>query len=196
MVFLGWGPAVAHLWYLMAIIQSMIVIAIFSKLNITKYLGVFFLFFAFHFFLKDSLYNANFLFKGIPCISLGMFVSKYRERIISFRYYQYILIISLFLICFAKFEINLNLLRGTLLFISSFLIIFSSFVLCLQYSNFGKGSIIEKIGDKYSSNTYYLHNIFCLCFSRNYIASYQYNTWGLVYVTMATLILSIIVVKV
>lgn len=190
----GWGPSSSHLWYIMSLIQSMIVIAFFSKFKLSKYLFFFTLCFAINFYVKDSLFNANFIFKGLPCISLGMLISKYRDYFIKFKNYNVVLISSILLLYFTHFLIPVNILQRTLMLIFTNSILVSSFILCLQNAQFGKGSFIERIGERYSGNIYYLHYIPIFILSQ-YITSYHYNNWGLLYVTLVSLLLAISVVE-
>lgn len=166
----------AHLWYLTAYIQVLLVVFAVLVLKMENPLrtiiplgmlaGLLFGTYSFllpHYHPLYFLLSRNFLTIGIPFFGLGYLIRKYEPLIMQkkFRILGHPAACLLFLILSvaearALVLVSRGPLMGDILFFTIPLTV-SLFLFCLQRPNLGRGSFVETIGKKYTTDIYIFH---------------------------------------
>ena len=159
-----------HTWYLMAMIQGLIVLALVFRLDIQRYIWVLtplcifgLLGSQYSFLLTDEradyyYYVYTSISYSIPFMSMGYLIAKHESKLQEFRHWGilYALGVALAygeraLLFHAGYDYAAGALFGS--FVTAVLI----FIWALQHKSFGAGTWAETIGAKYSGNIYYFH---------------------------------------
>lgn len=177
-----------HLWYLNALIESLIVILFFIYIKKLRYLWMCIPFFLIVGLLTGSyarlgplpnhyLFSRNFITMGIPCIGIGWLIKQNLKFLMTFLHYP--LLITTFVGFIACLEIFIfeyynfySEYKGDY-FLMTIPLSTLLFLLCIKNPNWGKNNFFEIIGKKYSTFIYVFH-IFILWiiwkFMDNFIA--------------------------
>jgi len=159
-----------HTWYLMAMIQGLLVLALVFRLGIQRYIWILTLLCIFallgsqySFLLTDEradyyYYVYTSISYSIPFMSMGYLIAKHESKLQEFRHWGilYALGVALAygeraLLFHAGYDYAAGALFGS--FVTAVLI----FIWALQHKSFGAGTWAETIGAKYSGNIYYFH---------------------------------------
>jgi len=197
------GPQIGsstHLWYLIAYIETLIVVFLCTKSNTIKMLWWFipiglianlllgkysFLLPPFDFSsvgIPNYIMARNIFTIGIPAFAIGLLlrknITKINEKLDNKKIW--ITVISFLILATLEFVIlHIQFGRKYMADISLFTIplAISLILLCLKYPNFGEQSYIKTIGHKYSSDIYIYH-MFGGNFLVGYIAAIIYKITG------------------
>ena len=159
-----------HTWYLMAMIQGLLLLALVFRLGIQRYICVLtplcifgLLGSQYSFLLTDEradyyYYVYTSVSYSIPFMSMGYLIAKHESRLQEFHHWGalYALGIALAygeraLLLHSGHDYAAGALFGS--FVTAVLI----FIWALQHKSFGAGTWAETIGAKYSGNIYYFH---------------------------------------
>lgn len=176
-LFLGMPPAGGHLWYLMALAQGSIVISILYRLGLGRLFPYLIILWFLGFSVEDyrpivfgsepSILSANFIIKALPCLAAGMWVAYRKSSLLRCRYWGVVLVGAIILLYLDLFFGKSVLPPYVILkpFITT-LIIFSAFVVCLQFPSWGRGSRVAYLGQALSGNIYYWHGLPIILFTQ------------------------------
>jgi len=159
-----------HTWYLMAMIQGLLVLALVFRLGFQRYIWLLMPLCVFgllgsqySFLLTDEradyyYYVYTSISYSIPFMSMGYLIAKHESKLQEFRHWGilYALGVALAygeraLLFHAGYDYAAGALFGS--FVTAALI----FIWALQHKSFGAGTWAETIGAKYSGNIYYFH---------------------------------------
>lgn len=207
---LFWGTTIEGiLWYLLSLVYTLGFYVLIFRLNLGKFLGIiaFIMGLAgllcgrYSFLLgapETILVDFNALFVAIPYVTLGYYIRKHEEWLISFRWELPLLV----LICLSFIEVFA--LRGTGPYWGRFALTLplALGIICfaIQHKDFGTQSAIARCGEKYSGLIYYFHyiGIYIFRFITDRILNIDifYSDMGFIYVFLFTLGLAFFVDKV
>lgn len=200
-----------HLWYLNALIESLIILILcfrfgikFSCWFILSFLIVGLLFGSYSFIFSAIPYSLilsrNFLTMGLPCIIIGWFIRKYFKQIqnkIKIPWFWILIITFLGIFeAWCIFADNENY-AGDYLITTIPLAALLLFVLLLR-PKLGHGTLLASIGKKYSTFIYVFHIIFLSWFeiTANKF-NFSFNQWLVPFIVLfLTLIFSILLKKI
>lgn len=156
-----------HLWYFYALAYDLLIIYFLVRKKKTHYLYyaiplMLLVFFLLRYLRYPNCYYRNWLFEGLPCISIGMFIREYEEKIKSLFTDTQLIVFALFSLILCSFELLLhNLIWGGQIVSEMYVfsIPVSVCLLCLAVKNpsIGENTNIIKIGSVYSPYIYILH---------------------------------------
>ena len=159
-----------HTWYLMAMIQGLLVLALVFRLGIQRYIWILTLLCIFgllgsqySFLLTDEradyyYYVYTSISYSIPFMSMGYLIAKYESKLQEFRHWGILYALSVALAYGERallFHAGYDYAAGALF--GSFVTAVLIFIWALQHKSFGAGTWAETIGAKYSGNIYYFH---------------------------------------
>lgn len=103
----------SHLWYFYALIYDLLIIYYLAKKKKTHYLYYAIPLLLFGFFLLQYLhypncYYRNWLFEGLPCISIGMFIREYESKIKKFFTHTQLVVCFVFSLILSLSELLLH----------------------------------------------------------------------------------------
>lgn len=195
-----------HLWYLVSLFWGLLAFRFY--LWIFKGKGIhwliipafFGLFIGRYRFLLDgstaSIFVLNFISYALPCLAIGYLARKWETVLKKYRAIDFAVVIS---ICAYMETVFVHFLSNGLPPMGPLLLTyptaFAWFWVALQYKDFGKDSFIETVGREHSARIYYWHPLFVWAFTvldKNNI-SFGFQSFGAIYVFLATLILSILI---
>ncbi|WP_161493814.1 acyltransferase [Virgibacillus necropolis] len=160
-IYYGSNAPQQHLWFLLALIWSIIIVFIFVKLRLLKILFVISIFLhiygllgqSYSMFYEVSYNTRDALFFGLFYIALGAIFAKFNEpikvfanRILNIEYILFLVVLS-FLQVMESF-VTMKMLNGNgqNYFIATIPLIIVLFLAFIKHPNVGKGSFISKIG--------------------------------------------------
>lgn len=200
-----------HLWYLVAMLQALIVLALVFKsrqvwlIYLFPALSVFGLLGSQYGFLissehKDYVYNVyNVVCYGLPCMSAGYLVRKFEDRLLAMGDWLYALVIIIGLLYLERWVLEMTghtYASGA--YLGSYLFAGVIFVVALQHKSLGQGSLMEHIGMCYSGNIYYFHIALSTLLVRILVPIYGltfYKLFGAVLVFLLSWAVAWLVVK-
>ena len=156
-----------HLWYLTSLLFSLITFSIFLKcfkgrLIPMLFLGVlgWILLEHYRYFIdgkEQSVYVFNFISRALPFLAMGYWVRANETTLLKHSWLNIYLL--LFVLSSLEYLLVLTLSGGHTHggLIEVFPLRLAFFMLLLSYKDFGKGTCLETIGEKYSGNIYYFH---------------------------------------
>lgn len=177
---LGQTPAGGHLWYLMSLVQGALFIGLMHRFGIGRFFPWLILLWFLGFLFEDyrpiffgsepSMMACNFVIKSLPCLAVGMWISKERNVLLRFKYWGILLPISVVLLYVNMIYLKPHVLPSYIVF-DPFLItavILTGFLTCLSFPNMGQGTKIEYIGRALSGNIYYWHGLCIMLFTHTH----------------------------
>ena len=159
-----------HTWYLMAMIQGLLVLALVFRLGIQRYIWILtplcifgLLGSQYSFLLTDEradyyYYVYTSISYSIPFMSMGYLIAKYESKLQEFHHWGILYALSVALAYGERallFHAGYDYAAGALF--GSFVTAVLIFIWALQHKSFGAGTWAETIGAKYSGNIYYFH---------------------------------------
>ena len=205
------GAFSKHLWYLAAMVESLLVMAVifrwgrlwmiwgFTPLFVFGLLGS-----QYGFLLTQEkleyVYNVHTAISyGLPCMAGGYLIAKYEERLLRCRHWLYILMAGI-VVAYVEFflfqEAGYTYASGA--YFGSYLTATLFVLTGLQYKNFGKGSLAAKIGERYSGNIYYFHIAVATVITRVLFPlglSDFYHLWGALLVFLGSWAVAWVIVR-
>ena len=160
--YIGNTTSGGHLWYLTALIWSILTVYLFFKFDKVKLLLVASLLFNAIGILSASVPEHDALFFGLFYTCLGFFIFENQDRLVEIvkpKLYGALIIFFSLLQIFEK-----KYLFSGQYFFSTIPSVFLLFLMALKYSDFGKNTIISKIGSQ-SVGIYLIHVFFLNAFS-------------------------------
>ena len=102
-----------HLWYFYALAYDLLIIYFLVRKKKTHYLYyaiplMLLVFFLLRYLRYPNCYYRNWLFEGLPCISIGMFIREYEEKIKSLFTDTQLIVFALFSLILCSFELLLH----------------------------------------------------------------------------------------
>ena len=204
------GAFSIHLWYLVAMIQALLVMALILRFGRSWMFWCLLPLFVFGllgglygFLLTDAkteyVYNVyTSICYGLPCMAGGYLIGKYEAKLMRVRW-LYLLLAGIALVFVER-----ALLEGagytyaSGAYFGSYLTA-TLFVLAgLQYKDFGKGSLVAKIGERYSGNIYYFHIAVATVITRVLFPlglSDFYHLWGSLLVFLGSWAVAWVIVR-
>lgn len=177
-----------HLWYLTALLETLILFRVIYKLGKEDYIPFLSLLWGLKVFMEDygllvapgSLMALNAAFYAIPCVAFGYTIGKYRRRFLELPALKSLLLLSFALVYVVHYLLPDGETWQVLLmpFVRTGLIVFS-FLCALKYSDIGGGTRLEYIGRSLSGNIYYWHGVW-IVFTVAVLPSEIYDVWGAV----------------
>lgn len=156
-----------HLWYFYALAYDLLIIYFLTRKKKTHYLYyaiplLLLAFFLLRYLRYPNCYYRNWLFEGLPCISIGMLIREYEEKIKSLFTDTQLIVFTLFslMLCSFEFLSHKFIWGGEIVSeIYIFSIPMSVCLICLAVKNpsIGENTIAVKIGSVYSPSIYILH---------------------------------------
>ncbi|MDY5858868.1 MAG: acyltransferase [Porphyromonas sp.] len=206
---LGQHYTYAHLWYLMAGLEALVLFWVMNKLGLTRFIPWLMALWLLKFVFEDyrpllfgepaSMLAANAVFYAIPCIAAGWFVRKHQELLLRCPYLGLSLVLSIaiaFVVRFglsdaiepqATWQILLTPIARTFMIISIFLF-------ALRHSSYGAGGRMEYLGRELSGNIYYWHGCFItLCAA--VLPAHIYDNFGALFVAVLSILFAQVVVS-
>lgn len=159
-----------HTWYLMAMIQGLLVLALVFRLGTQRYIWILtplcifgLLGSQYSFLLTDEradyyYYVYTSISYSIPFMSMGYLIAKHESRLQEFRHWGILYALGVALAYGERallFQAGYDYAAGALF--GSFVTAVLIFIWALQHKSFGAGTWAETIGAKYSGNIYYFH---------------------------------------
>ena len=159
-----------HTWYLMAMIQGLLVLALVFRLGIQHYIWILtplcifgLLGSQYSFLLTDEradyyYYVYTSINYSIPFMSMGYLIAKHESRLQKFHHWGALYALGVALVYGERallFHAGYDYAAGALF--GSFVTAVLIFIWALQHKSFGAGTWAETIGAKYSGNIYYFH---------------------------------------
>ena len=196
-----------HLWYLVAMLQGMVVLGLFFYGRKGKYLWcllplhVLALVGGRYSFLITTAEQPEYLYYiynsicyALPFMSAGYLIAKYTQRVVAFRHWG--LLLSIFCTLGIGERLTLNWLgfgyaNGP--FLASGIIALCAIGWGITHRTIGEGIILEYIGERYSGNIYYFHIALATIIEKIFIfigISSLYSLFGSGIVFMASLIVA------
>lgn len=222
-ILLGQGFPSGHLWYLTALVETLILFYIVARLGYGRYIGYFASFWLLRFVFADyrmlifgspdSFLSANALFIGIPCVATGWAVRKHQAKLLAKDCWLALALATVGLSLVLK-GLSLYSMRNLSSLLWSFtpptiemfdtattillpvfrlVMVVSIFLFALQHSDWGKGGKLEYIGKNLSGNIYYWH---ALAITLVFLSvSYQvFDNFGALLATIISTIFAYLVV--
>ena len=201
-----------HTWYLMAMLQSLLLLGVIFRLRGERYIALLTPLWIFGllgsqyaFLLTDEgtgdCYNVyTSISYSIPFMSIGYLIAKYEGKLQRYQHWGRLFACSV-VIAYAE-RILLHQtghIYATGALFGSYLTAVLIFIWALQHKSFGAGSWMETIGAKYSGNIYYFHIAVATLIERLLSAlglSEVYALLGSVFVFIGSLIVALIIVRV
>lgn len=198
-------PTSGHLWYLYALIYTIIINIVADKFNLTKLLFIAAVFLLLlHCVLNFTCYCIfirNWLFMGIPFVMLGRYLSIMREEVRSWYFdMKTMIVVAISCLVLLCFEIRLyeyvfaGKLRELYFFIVPLVLI--TVIYAIRNPQLGSNTFLAHIGQKYSTHIYIYHvalGILLLELNKNDCVFYQYTMTIVIYIV--TLLISYIYQK-
>lgn len=197
-LFLGQHYTYAHLWYLTALLEALILLWGLNKLGLKRHIPLLCFFWLAKFALEDysiytlgkpsSMFAANALFYAIPCVAIGWTIRKYQASLMKLPYLELALGLSVIFIFAVRFALPQGeVLQVILTPFARTALMITTFLCAIRHSNRGSGSTLEYIGHKLSGNIYYWHGAFITLFVA-LLPSQVYDNWGAVCVAITSLV--------
>ena len=201
-----------HTWYLMAMLQSLLLLGVIFRLRGERYIALLTPLWIFGllgsqyaFLLTDEgtgdCYNVyTSISYAIPFMSIGYLIAKYEGKLQRYQHWGRLFACSV-VIAYAE-RILLHQtghIYATGALFGSYLTAVLIFIWALQHKSFGAGSWIETIGAKYSGNIYYFHIAVATLIEHLLSAlglGEVYALLGSVFVFIGSLIVASIIVRV
>lgn len=172
-LFIG-GNIAPPLWYLNAYVETLITLYIIVRITkLGKYLPLIFIIcylgalilgryaYLFHLIVPKGWIYTNFLFLGIPFVSIGMFIKRYESFFKNSALFLFIIAISAFILEMYLYRHIASYGGDGYIAFTSCPLIIAILALCLQYKNsFSASNLLAIIGKKYSLQIYILHFLF------------------------------------
>ena len=201
-----------HTWYLMAMLQGLLLLAVIFRLRGERYIWLLtplcifgLLGSQYAFLLTDErtryyydVYTS--ISYSIPFMSIGYLIAKYEGKLQRYQHWGGLFACSV-VVAYAErillHQTGHDYATGALF--GSYLTAVLIFIWALQHKNFGAGSWMETIGAKYSGNIYYFHIAVATLIVRLLSAlglGEVYAQLGSIFVFIGSLIVSSIIVRV
>lgn len=206
-IFMGHHRPAEHLWYLTALLETLLVLYVFTRLGWKKYIPLLAFCILFKLFFHDyklliwgiepSGMSANALFYGIPFVSLGFIVHKYQSKLLQLpiRELTIISVVCFYLSNFFTLENDdFVLFQHIVLPLWRLVVTFSLFLFALSHSNYGKGTTLEYIGKKLSGNIYYWH-LQIIYWIQASVSTNMFENWATPMVILLSTALAYLVVE-
>lgn len=173
-----------HLWYLYAVIYSLVILRLCDKYHQTKTLYYFtpimwLTSVIYDYDVQHILIIRNFMFYGIPCVTCGRIMREIQVRV---RYRNHfftnrtILMMALFslALCYAEYLMRLHGATGGIreIYICTLPLALTILWAALQNPTFGKGTIFALIGQRYSAYIYIFHELI-IDITRTFLQNYN-----------------------
>ena len=200
-----------HTWYLMAMIQGLLVLALVFRLGIQRYIWVLtplcifgLLGSQYSFLLTDEradyyYYVYTSISYSIPFMSMGYLIAKHESKLQEFHHWGILYALGVAfaygeraLLFHAGYDYAAGALFGS--FVTAILI----FIWALQHKSFGAGTWAETIGAKYSGNIYYFHIAVATVITRVLFPlglSDFYHLWGSLLVFLGSWAVAWVIVR-
>ena len=203
-----------HLWYLVAMVEALAILALLFRFGRSWMLWLLIPLFLlaligsqYSFLYTDErspyvlgIYAVHNVFShGLPCMAGGYLIAKHEPVLMRFRYWGYALIAGIGLLYGER-----ALLEGAGydyamgVYFGSFLCAVLFFLTALQYKPLGQGSVMSKIGERYSGNIYYFHIIVATVLAQGFSLlglREVYRSFGSVFVFFASWALAWVIVR-
>lgn len=156
------SPFSEHLWFFGSLLYALVILMILNKFKLVDYamfispllIGAYVL--LSHLNITEGYVLRNAILVGLPYTMMGMLIRRYEDRLMKIK--TIILwIIMLVLAITAILELNTYPQGINVPFISCEISVYIIVLLCLNYPNFGKDTLAEKMGKELSLPIYVLH---------------------------------------
>lgn len=166
----GYSPiASGHLWFLVAMLYSLISFGVFLRLTRGRWIPVLFLlmigwgligpFRPVFFGEAPSIFEFNFLGRALPTLAIGYYVRQNEATLLKLNWLSiYAVILALGGLEYLACDLYMG--SGYAASWIHFIGLPTALFMCfLSYKDLGKGSILEHIGMRYAGNIYYFHKV-------------------------------------
>lgn len=206
-IFMGHHYSYGHLWYITALLQTLLFFYILTKLRLGRYIYLFSSLWILRTILGDlrplifgepesMVMSCNFALAGVPYIATGILIRKYEAHlkntsalasvgIISF---IGLTILSVYTLPQSNYWIYI------LKPINNLGLILSCFLFALHNTQIGTNSTAEYIGKNLSGNIYYWHAV-VITVCRSLIPLEGYSSWGAIIVSILSTMVAYLVVR-
>lgn len=157
------SPFAEHLWYLGSLLYALIILFLLVKFKLHKYimylapvlLGIY-IFLSWKGNAEYYVYR-NAILVTLPYLMMGFLVRRYEKKLLNVKGYVYIILVVILSITnVLEYSIYKTI---SVPFFSAELLVYVIVILLLKYPNIGKGTIMERAGNKYSLFIYIAHMI-------------------------------------
>lgn len=156
-------PVGGHLWYLYALIYAFIILSFFDHFKLEKTLNIFSLTLIVVYVILNFTYlhvfMCNFIFLGLPFISLGRYINKKQALFLSVKdkYYWSIITIGFIMVIGENVLLYHTYNNPRDIYLCMIPIVFCIFCLAIKHPLWGDNTLFATIGRKYSTYIYIYH---------------------------------------